>query len=165
MRCQAIRARPRRRRLPPDLGDRHTGAVAANILDGSCEATAPDRKWIADFTSLLVGGRLALCGCCHRPLLPTRCRLVDEVDDDCTVRHRIPLTQCRPNQVRAIRGPSGHLGLFRRAESISSPHFGRGESQGWALFFGGAPPSDSIRNARRIYVGETWAPVGDCINR
>jgi len=41
MRRQALRARPRRRRLPPDLGERQAAAVAAKVLD---------RKWIADFT-------------------------------------------------------------------------------------------------------------------
>ena len=50
MRLQALRARPRRRRLPPDAGERQAGAVAANLLDRSFEADAPNRKWIADFT-------------------------------------------------------------------------------------------------------------------
>ena len=49
MRSQALNARPRRRRLPPDLGERQ-GAVAPNVLDRSFEAAAPNRKWIADFT-------------------------------------------------------------------------------------------------------------------
>src|ERR1700675_4001257 len=50
MRLQALRARPRRRRLPPDLGERQVAAVAPNVLDRSFEAPAPNRKWIADFT-------------------------------------------------------------------------------------------------------------------
>jgi putative transposase len=50
MRLQALRARPRRRRLPPDLGKRQASAVAPNVLDRSYEAPAPNRKWIADFT-------------------------------------------------------------------------------------------------------------------
>src|SRR6187401_872972 len=50
MRLQALKARPRRRRLPPDLGERQAIAVAANVLDRSFEALAPNRKWIADFT-------------------------------------------------------------------------------------------------------------------
>jgi len=50
MRQQGLKARPRRRRLPPDLGERQTGAIAANMLDRSFEASAPNRKWIADFT-------------------------------------------------------------------------------------------------------------------
>src|SRR5665647_1111311 len=50
MRLQALKARPRRRRLPPDLGERQASAVAPNVLDRSFEAPAPNRKWIADFT-------------------------------------------------------------------------------------------------------------------
>src|SRR5438874_10985613 len=50
MRLQALKARPRRRRLPPDLGERQAGAVAPNVLDRRFEAAAPNRKWIADFT-------------------------------------------------------------------------------------------------------------------
>jgi putative transposase len=50
MRLQALKARPRRRRLPPDLGERHVAAVAANVLDRTFVAPAPNRKWIADFT-------------------------------------------------------------------------------------------------------------------
>ena len=50
MRLQALRARPRRRRLPPDLGERQAAAVAPNVLDRSFQAPAPNRKWIADFT-------------------------------------------------------------------------------------------------------------------
>ena len=50
MRLQALKARPRRRRLPPDLGERQAGAVAPNVLDRTFEASAPNRKWIADFT-------------------------------------------------------------------------------------------------------------------
>ena len=52
MRRQALRARPRRRRLPPDLGERQAAAVAANVLDRSFDASAPNRKWIADFTNI-----------------------------------------------------------------------------------------------------------------
>ena len=50
MRLQALRARPRRRRLPPDLGERQAGAVAPNLLERRFEAALPNRKWIADFT-------------------------------------------------------------------------------------------------------------------
>ena len=50
MRQQALRARPRRRRLPSDTGDRSTNAIAANVLDRAFVAPAPNRKWIADFT-------------------------------------------------------------------------------------------------------------------
>jgi putative transposase len=50
MRQQALRARPRRRRLPPDQGERQAGAVAPNVLERSFNAPAPNRRWIADFT-------------------------------------------------------------------------------------------------------------------
>jgi transposase InsO family protein len=42
-------ARPRRRRLPPDLGERQIAAVAANVLNRTFEVPAPSSKWIADF--------------------------------------------------------------------------------------------------------------------
>jgi putative transposase len=50
MRSQGLKARPRRRRLPPDLGERQASAVASNVLDRNFEAPAPNRRWIADFT-------------------------------------------------------------------------------------------------------------------
>ena len=50
MRGQALRARPRRRGLPPDTGERSTGPVPANVLDRQFGAPAPNRKWVADFT-------------------------------------------------------------------------------------------------------------------
>jgi putative transposase len=50
MRLRGLRARPRRRRLPPDLDERQAGAVAPNVLDRAFQAPAPNRKWIADFT-------------------------------------------------------------------------------------------------------------------
>src|SRR5437763_14588971 len=50
MRLQALKARPRRRCLPPDLGERQATAVAPNVLERTFDASAPNRKWIADFT-------------------------------------------------------------------------------------------------------------------
>jgi putative transposase len=50
MRQQALRARPRRRRLPSDQGERQAGAVAPNVLERGFNAPAPNRRWIADFT-------------------------------------------------------------------------------------------------------------------
>jgi putative transposase len=50
MRMQALRARPRRRRLPIDSGARSTNAVAPNLLDRQFAAQAPNSKWVADFT-------------------------------------------------------------------------------------------------------------------
>jgi putative transposase len=50
MRQDGLRARPRRRRLPTDQGDRPTAVLSANVLDRRFEAGAPNRKWVADFT-------------------------------------------------------------------------------------------------------------------
>jgi putative transposase len=50
MRQNGLKARPRRRRLPPDLGERQAAAVAPNVLDRAFAAPAPNRRWIADFT-------------------------------------------------------------------------------------------------------------------
>jgi putative transposase len=50
MRAQALRARPRRRGLPKDQGERLTTAVAANVLGRQFVAERPNQKWIADFT-------------------------------------------------------------------------------------------------------------------
>jgi putative transposase len=52
MRKAALRARPRRRRLPSDTGDRSQAASVSNVLDRQFEAGAPNQKWIADFTYL-----------------------------------------------------------------------------------------------------------------
>ena len=48
MRQQALRARPRRRGLPRDAGER--SVIAANVLDRQFAAEAPNQKWVADFT-------------------------------------------------------------------------------------------------------------------
>jgi putative transposase len=50
MKLNALRARPRRRRLPVDTGERPTTELAAKVLDRQFEAPAPNRKWVADFT-------------------------------------------------------------------------------------------------------------------
>lgn len=48
MRVQALRARPKRRSLPKDQGERI--AAADNRLDRQFQADAPNQKWVADFT-------------------------------------------------------------------------------------------------------------------
>ena len=48
MRMQALRARPRRRGLPADRGER--SVLADNLLDRQFMADAPNQKWVADFT-------------------------------------------------------------------------------------------------------------------
>ncbi len=50
MRHHALRARPRRRRVPSDTGVRSTNAVAPNVLDRPFTAASANRKWVADFT-------------------------------------------------------------------------------------------------------------------
>jgi putative transposase len=50
MRQQALRARPRLRRLPCDTGERSTSAISPNVLDRTFEAPSANRKWVADFT-------------------------------------------------------------------------------------------------------------------
>jgi putative transposase len=52
MRAQALRSRPRRRGRPVDSGDRSLTAPAGNVLDRQFAATAPNQKWVADFTYL-----------------------------------------------------------------------------------------------------------------
>lgn len=48
MRHNGLRARPRRRGLPKDTGER--AVVSHNLLDRAFEASAPNQKWIAGFT-------------------------------------------------------------------------------------------------------------------
>lgn len=50
MRAQALRARPRRRGLPKDHGERPAGSMPANILDRQFLAARQNQKWVADFT-------------------------------------------------------------------------------------------------------------------
>ncbi len=50
MRANALRARPRRRGLPKDEGQRLVNAVAPNVLDRQFVAERPNQKWIADFS-------------------------------------------------------------------------------------------------------------------
>lgn len=48
MREQGLRARPRRRGLPKDHGER--SVIAGNVLDRQFTADRPNQKWVADFT-------------------------------------------------------------------------------------------------------------------
>ena len=50
MQQEALRARPRRRRLPSDTGERSTNAISPNVLDRAFAAPSVNRKWVADFT-------------------------------------------------------------------------------------------------------------------
>jgi putative transposase len=55
MRLQALKARPRRRRLPPDLGERQAAAVAPNVLDRSSKRPRPTANGLP--TSPMCGRR------------------------------------------------------------------------------------------------------------
>mgnify|MGYP003343562670 FL=1 len=48
MRAQALKARPRKRGLPVDRGQR--SVIADNVLDRQFQADGPNQKWVADFT-------------------------------------------------------------------------------------------------------------------
>jgi putative transposase len=50
MRQQALKARPRRRRLPSDTGERPTNVISSNVLDRTFQAPSANCKWVADFT-------------------------------------------------------------------------------------------------------------------
>ncbi len=45
----ALRARPQRRALPNDNGERSTTTLALHVLDRKFKANQPSRKWIANF--------------------------------------------------------------------------------------------------------------------
>ena len=48
MRVNGLKARPRRRGLPKDDGER--SVIADNVLDRDFQADGPNQKWLADFT-------------------------------------------------------------------------------------------------------------------
>jgi putative transposase len=52
MRAAHLQARAKRRGLPSDLGVRPEHLIAANLLDRQFAATAPNQRWVADFTYL-----------------------------------------------------------------------------------------------------------------
>jgi putative transposase len=52
MRLARLEARPKRRRLPFDLGTRQESCIAPNVLDRRFDSAEPSRKWVADFTYL-----------------------------------------------------------------------------------------------------------------
>jgi putative transposase len=52
MRQEALLARPKRRARPTASGERPGHAIAPNVLDREFTATAPNQKWVADFTHI-----------------------------------------------------------------------------------------------------------------
>ena len=89
MRQQALRARPRRRCLPPNTGavdKRHrTECARPHVPSPFCELQMGRGLHLH-----LDGGRLALCGSGRRSLLAACGRLVDERDHDGATRYRCP---------------------------------------------------------------------------
>jgi putative transposase len=55
MRHANIRAQPKPRRKPTDTGVRAEHSVAPNVLERDFAASAPNRKWAADFTYIWTG--------------------------------------------------------------------------------------------------------------
>ena len=50
VRSLKLQAQPKRRKAPVDKGQRLESAIAPNSLDREFTATAPNQKWVADFT-------------------------------------------------------------------------------------------------------------------
>jgi putative transposase len=88
MRAQALRARPRRRALPKDDGERSASAIAPNVLDRQFTADQPNRKWIADFTYVWTAEGWLYVAAVVDLFFAPRSRLVNEGRDECTARHR-----------------------------------------------------------------------------
>ena len=55
MKSAALRARPKRRRQPHDVGQRLEHTIAPNILDRAFVASSANQKWVADFTYIWTG--------------------------------------------------------------------------------------------------------------
>ncbi len=60
MHVNAMKARPRRRRLPIDAGERPITELAANLLDRQFNVSVPDRSWAADFTYIWTADALTM---------------------------------------------------------------------------------------------------------
>ena len=78
MRLQGFRARPRRRRLPPDIGERSLAAVSLECSRPPVRGGAAEPEVGRRLHLRLDRRGLALCGGRHRPLLAPCRRLVDE---------------------------------------------------------------------------------------
>ena len=80
MREQALRARPRRRGLPQDLGER--SAIADNMLDRQFDGECAQPEMGGRLHLHLDGRRLAVCGRGAGPVLAAHRRLVDAGQHD-----------------------------------------------------------------------------------
>jgi HTH-like domain len=83
-----LEARPKRRRLPFDLGTRCEHAIAPNVLDRRFDSEAPNNKWVADFTYLWTAEGWALRRRGIGSVVAPSGRLVHEFADDIATRHR-----------------------------------------------------------------------------
>ena len=122
MRLQALRARPRRRRLPKDEGDRQIATVPSNILDRQFAAERPNQKWICRLHLHLDGRGLALCGGRDRSVLAPGGRLVDERRNDSSIGcGRIADGRLATRQAQRAIAPlrSRHQGGFKRSSQCS----------------------------------------------
>ena len=50
VRAEGLKARELRRRWPKDEGERLASAIAPNVLERDFQASAPNQRWVADFT-------------------------------------------------------------------------------------------------------------------
>ena len=87
MRLHALRARPRRRRLPADAGERSPAVVSPNVLNRQFEAPATEPQMGRRLHVYLDERGLALCGGGRRSVLSPGRRLVHECDDDGATGH------------------------------------------------------------------------------
>ena len=79
MQLNALRARPRRRQLPNDQGER--SIIAPNVLEREFDAPGPNQKWVADFTYIWTAQGwlyVAVVIDLFSRRGAARCRLVDE---------------------------------------------------------------------------------------
>ena len=114
MRARALRARPRRRGLPKDHGERHPRSMPSNILDRQFAATVDGHSAKPEmggrFHLCLDGRGLALCRRGDRPVLAPCRRLVDEQQHDRAVGGR----RAGHGDLAAWQAPSGAPSLRPR---------------------------------------------------
>ena len=111
MRAQALRARPRRRALPKDDGERSASTISPNVLDRQFTADQPNRKWIADFTYVWTAEGWLYVAAVIDLFFVLRRRLVDEGRDERATRHRRVV-----NGDLAARAPGCAVASLRQSE-------------------------------------------------
>ncbi len=88
VRAEGLKARELRRRWPKDEGERLASAIAPNVLERDFQASAPNQRWVADFTYIWDVRRLVVRCCRVGSVLAQDRRLVDAEDDDRSVGGR-----------------------------------------------------------------------------